>query len=299
MTARAEYREMECKTALNRVNGGMPFSWSLNPYRGCVHGCHYCFARRYHEYLDLNASEDFTSIIFVKTNIERVLREELWLPGWRREQVALGTATDPYQPIEGKYRLTRGCLEAFADRRSPVNIVTKGPMVVRDLDVLTAIAANTDCTVCFSITTVDAELAARLEPTTAPPRQRLRAMARLSAAGIEVGVLIAPVVPGITDDPGSIEKVVEQAAAHGAHFIGGRVLELKPGTKEHFLRFLSTKYPGLIGRYSHDYPGAYAPRRVAEEAQRLIEESAAAYGVQMRARRRDPAAPRQLELAMG
>ncbi len=295
MTARAEYREIACKTALNRVTG-MPFSWSLNPYRGCVHGCHYCFARRYHEYLDLNASEDFTSIIFVKTNVEQILREELWLPNWRREQIALGTATDPYQPIEGKYRLSRGCLSAIADRHNPVNIVTKGPMIIRDIDVLTSIAADTDCSVCISITTVDAELAARLEPTTAPPRQRLRAMEALSAAGINVGVLVAPVVPGITDGPGCVESVVEQAAAHGARFIGGRVLELKPGTKEHFLRFLSDKYPRLISRYSRDYPGAYAPRGVAEATKRLIQESAASYGISTRDRRPDPAAPRQLEL---
>ena len=210
--------------------------------------------------------------------------------------LATRAATDPYQPIEGKYRLTRGCLGAIADRRNPVNIVTKGPMIIRDIDVLSSIAANTDCTVCISITTVDSELAARLEPSTAPPRQRLREIETLSAAGINVGVLVAPVVPGITDDPGCIDSVIEQAAAHGARFVGGRVLELKPGTKEHFLRFLSREYSRLVSRYSRDYPGAYAPRGVAEATQRLILEGAASYGISTRDRTPDRAAPRQLEL---
>ena len=134
MPTRVRYEETQCRSALNRVQG-MQFRWSLNPYRGCVHGCHYCFARRYHSYYDLNVGDDFTSVIIVKTNVARVLRKELSRPSWRREPVAVGTATDPYQPIEGKYRLTRQCLEAFADCRSPVRMVTKGSMIIRDIDV--------------------------------------------------------------------------------------------------------------------------------------------------------------------
>ncbi|MDA0799730.1 MAG: radical SAM protein [Chloroflexi bacterium] len=298
MTARANYREITCKSALNRVKG-MMFGWSLNPYRGCVHGCHYCFARRFHAHFDLNASEDFTGEVFVKTNVARVLREELWSTSWRRELVALGTATDPYQPIEGRYRLTRSCLEEFVDRRSPVNLVTKGPMVIRDVDVLTSLSAVADCTVCVSITTLDEDLARRLEPTTAPPRQRLRAVETLATAGIHVGVLMAPVVPGLTDDALAMEAVVRSAAAHGAQFVGGRVLELREGTKEHFLGWLATDAPGLLERYAMLYPGAHAPRERALAVQRTIADLCVAYGVSPRERAVVDSGPRQLALAFG
>lgn len=147
----------------------MDFRWSLNPYRGCVHGCHYCFARRFHSYFDLDPGNDFTDVIFVKTNEPEVLGEELSLRSWRRESVAVGTATDPYQPIEGKYRLTRRCLEVFSQWRSLVTLVTKGTLVVRDVDVLQELSRRADCTVCFSVTTMDPELTRKLEPGTPPP----------------------------------------------------------------------------------------------------------------------------------
>ena len=153
MSSRAQYEEVECRTAINRVKG-MGFRWSMNPYRGCVHGCHYCFARRFQSYYDLDPGSDFTSVIFVKVNAPQVLGEELSRPSWRREPVSVGTATDPYQPIEGKYRLTRRCLEAFARWRSPITLVTKGTMVVRDIDVLAELSRSADCTVCFSVTTM-------------------------------------------------------------------------------------------------------------------------------------------------
>lgn len=168
MMARVRYEEIQSQSALNRVEG-MGFRWSLNPYRGCVHSCHYCFARRYHGYFDLNASEDFTGIIFVKLNAPQVLRRELARPSWKRETVAVGTATDPYQPAEGKYRITRGCLEAFADFHSPIGLVTKGTMIVRDIDVLSDLAHKADGSVCFSVTTLDSQLWRRLEPGTPPP----------------------------------------------------------------------------------------------------------------------------------
>jgi DNA repair photolyase len=297
MSERADYEEKTCKTGLNRVKG-MPFRWSLNPYRGCVHGCHYCFARRFHIYIVLHAEKDFAGKIFVKTNLARVLREELWMPGWRRETVALGTAIDPYQPIEGKYRLSRQCLEALADRRNPVGLVTKGPMVIRDIDVLTSIAARAECTVCVSITTLDDDLARRLEPTTAPPSQRLTAVAPLARAGIRVGVLVAPMLPGITDDEACLEAVVRGAAAHGASFIGGRVLQLREGTKEHFLDYLARDFPELSTDYRWMYPGSMPPRRVQAEAEGRLVALRDRFGLSGRETEPDETPPRQLTLTL-
>ena len=162
----ATYQEVRCRSALNRVLG-MPFNWTLNPYRGCTHGCHYCFARRYHTQFELNSGDHFASVILVKTNLVEVLERELERPAWRREVVALGTATDPYQPIEGYYKLTRRALQALARSRTPVGLVTKGPMAVRDKDVLADLARTASCTVYFSVPTVDEEAWERLEPGTA------------------------------------------------------------------------------------------------------------------------------------
>lgn len=242
----------------------MPFKWSLNPYKGCVHGCHYCYARRYHIYLDLDAGQDFQSVIFVKANLPHVLRQELRRTSWVGDEVAIGTATDPYQPIEGRYRLTRKCLEAFADHTNPVSLVTKGTLIVRDADVLSDLAESAGCTVCFSITTLDRERWHQLEPGTPPPHQRLRAMEVLVKYGVRAGVLLSPVIPGITDDRDNLESIVRSAADHGAQFLGTRILYLQPGTREHFLGFLKSEYPGLLAEYRRLYPGSYTPKRFQE-----------------------------------
>src|ERR671912_2455098 len=195
---RTTYIETECRTALNRVSG-MPFRWSLNPYRGCVHGCHYCYARATHSYLGLNADEDFATRIVVKANMPEVLRQELGRRSWTRERVAIGTATDAYQPCEGRYRLTRRCLEALRDAHTPVSIVTKSTLILRDLDLLTELAHGPGATVYFTITTLDLQLWRVIEPSTPPPRKRLEVLRRLSQAGIPTGVFLAPILPGITD----------------------------------------------------------------------------------------------------
>lgn len=260
---RIHYEEIEARSAINRVKG-MPFRWSLNPYKGCVHGCHYCYARRYHNFLDLDASQDFQSVIFIKANLPYVLRQELRRTSWVGEEVAIGTATDPYQPIEGRTRLTRRCLEAFADHSNPVSLITKGTLIVRDVDVLSDLAERGGCTVCFSITTLDRELWQQLEPGTPPPDQRLRAMEVLVDSGVRAGVLLSPVIPGLTDDPANLESVVRAAADHGAHFLGTRILYLQPGTREHFLGFLKSEYPDLLTEYRRLYPGSYAPKRFQE-----------------------------------
>ncbi len=260
----------------------MPFKWSPNPYKGCVHGCHYCYARRYHNFLDLDASQDFESVIFIKANLPHMLRQELRRTSWVGDEVAIGTATDPYQPIEGRYRLTRGCLEAFADHSNPITLITKGTLIVRDVDVLSDLAETGGCTVCFSITTLDRERWQQLEPGTPPPHQRLRAMEKLVDSGVRAGVLLSPVIPGITDDPASLERVVKSAADHGAQFLGTRILYLQPGTREHFLGFLKSEYPALLAEYRRLFPGSYTPKQFQEGIRERVHRLKEAHDLQDR-----------------
>ena len=297
MSARADYEEVQCQSALNKV-GGMDFQWSLNPYRGCVHGCQYCFARRYHSHFDLNAGDDFTGVIFVKTNVAEVLSRELSKRSWRRDSVSIGTATDAYQPIEGKYRLTRQCLQAFVDWRSPVTLLTKGTMAIRDADVMAELERRAGCTVCFSITTLDEELWRRLEPGTPPPAKRLAVMQMLAEAGVNAGVALAPIVPGLTDGQENLETVARAAADHGARFLWGSTLYLKPGTKEHFMEFLDSEHPALAASYRQLYPGAYASRPVQDDIQTRVDELKARHGLAERRSRQSSPQPRQMQLAL-
>lgn len=292
------YEEAPCKAALNRV-AGMSFRWSLNPYQGCVHGCHYCYARRYHGFRELSAGRDFSSIVFVRTGIAQVLRHELRRPSWKREEVALGTATDPYQPIEGRYRLTRACLEALADHSTPVGVVTKGTLIVRDLDVLRGMAAGAGCSVVFSLTTLDGDLWRRLEPGTPSPQQRLRALQRLSIAGVRAGVMLAPVLPGLTDSAANLEAVVRAAADHGALFLGTQVLYLMPGTREHFLGFLSAEFPDLLAEYARLFPGPYPPKRFQHGVKVAVDGLKQRHAIAEREAAPEPLRPfQQLELSI-
>ncbi|HEY3081365.1 MAG TPA: radical SAM protein [Chloroflexota bacterium] len=259
MRSLPRYEEVACKQALNRVEG-MPFRWSLNPYRGCVHGCQYCFARSTHAYLQLGIGDDFSGIIFAKTNVAEVLAVELSRRSWRREQVAIGTATDPYQPAEGTYRLTRGCLEILSRFRTPASIVTKGTLLLRDLDVLVQLSERAGLTVCHSVPTVDEEIWRRTEPGTPPPHQRLRAMQRLREQRIRAGVLMAPLLPGLSARPEIVERTARAAAEHGACFLGANVLHLGPGVREHYLEFVGREFPHLLAEYRRLYPGKYAPK---------------------------------------
>jgi DNA repair photolyase len=272
------YREIEAKSVLNRVRG-MGFAWSLNPYRGCVHGCHYCFARRYHTYLELTPGDDFSRIILVKTNAPAVLREELGRPAWRREPVAIGTATDPYQPVEGRYRLTRGCLVALAEAATPTSVVTKGTMILRDRDVLRDLAARGAATVAVSLTTLDPEGWRRLEPGTPAPSQRLRAVEALAREGISVGVLLAPIIPGLTSRRDNLESVIRASADHGARFLSARVLHLEPGVKEHFTAFLAAEAPDLGPLYARLYPRAYPSARLQAALEGTVSELRARVGL--------------------
>jgi len=257
----------------------MPFRWTLNPYRGCTHGCNYCFARRYHTQLELNAGDEFASLILVKRNIASVLERELDHPAWQREQVAVGTATDPYQPIEGHYKLTRTCLERLARAHTPVGLVTKGPMVVRDIDVLRDVARASSCTVYMSVPTVDEDAWQTLEPGTAPPLQRLRAVRTLVDAGVSAGVLMAPIVPGFSSSRTKLERTVKAIADCGARFVGCNVMHLEGGTRQHFMRFVASEFPALHPRLERLYASKHAPERYRSDVKTLIALLQKRYGV--------------------
>jgi DNA repair photolyase len=275
--ARVQYLEVQCKSALNRVRG-MPFKWSLNPYRGCAHACHYCYARASHTYYGLNAGEDFETKIFVKVNVADVLRRELARPSWPGEQVALGTITDCYQPAEGRFRVTRRVLEALLERRNPISMVTKSTLVLRDLDLLADLARVAHVRVYFSVTTMDPALWRTIEPGTPPPWKRLHVMRLLGEAGVPAGVLMAPILPGLTDSVAAIEAVVAAAAEHEAAFFGATALRLAPDVKEHYLDFVGAAFPDLLPRYQRAYPAANAPRDYQMALQTRVERIRARYG---------------------
>ena len=267
--ARFTVREMQCKSAINKVHG-MPFSWSLNPYRGCRHACTYCYARPTHEFLGMNGGDEFQEVIFAKTNAPQVVRAELGRKSWAGEYVVIGTATDPYQQAESQYRLTRGVLEAFRDFGNPVGITTKSPMVLRDLDVLRKLVDRAEVTVCVTVTTMDETIWRAVEPTTAKPRKRLEAVSTLRENGIRAGVLLSPVLPGLTDDLEHMETVVAAAAEHGAHFLSSNVLRLGPGVSEYYLAFIEREFPSLKRPYERLYRGNYAPGYYVETIQKRI-----------------------------
>ncbi|MDB5094629.1 MAG: hypothetical protein JWO85_2730 [Candidatus Eremiobacteraeota bacterium] len=260
--------EVAAKSALNRVSR-MGFRWSLNPYTGCAHQCVFCYARGTHAYRDLDGVREWGSALGVKVNIARVLRAELARPSWRPEEIAIGTATDPYQALEGRYRLMRGILAALRDARAPFHITTRSPLIVRDLDLLAACARRADVGVAVSIATLDERLAREIEPTVAPPRQRLRAVRALADAGIRVAVAVAPVLPGITDSPDALAAVVRAAADAGASHVWHGALNLGAVTRDAYFAFLSTSRPELVERYTRLFArGRYAePAYVREVAE--------------------------------
>jgi DNA repair photolyase len=297
---RVEYREEPCKVALNRVKG-MPFGWSLNPYMGCVHRCTFCYVRAFELRADRPADERYGTSIRVKTNVAEVLRRELSRPSWRGEGIAIGAATDPYQPCEGRFRLTRGCLEALADAANPFGLITRGPLIVRDLDVLAEAARRADVSVTFSVPTVDEEVWRRTEPGTAPPRQRLRALERLVDAGIRASVGMAPILPGISDAPEQLAAVVRAAREAGACGVWPGVLYLKEGTREHFLESLALAWPELLPEYERLYAGrAYLPRAEVEPIRAKVRDLARGHGIRDRRRVRlsPPPAPEQLTIGI-
>jgi len=292
---RPTYRDEPCRTALNRVRN-MSFAWSLNPYMGCAHQCTFCFVRAFERIADRPSDARYGTSIRVKTNLVEVLTRELARRSWRREQVAIGTATDPYQPAEGRFRLTRDAIIALGEARTPFGLITRGPLIVRDLDVLAAASLRAKVGVTFSIPTVDPTIWRRTEPGTAPPRQRLRAIRALIDAGIDASVGMAPILPGLSDDPTAMATVVRAARDAGATSIWANVLYLRPGTREHFLENLARDWPELLPRYESLYAGrAYVRDEVVKGVRRKVRALTREYGVADRRER--PLLPEQAMIA--
>lgn len=266
-----EFLHVRAKSILNHVPDGSraPTNWTINVYRGCSHSCVYCFARPTHEYLGLNLGADFDRRIVVKINAVERLRAELADPAWRNEAVAMGTNTDPYQRAEAKYRLTRGVLQALTDHGTPFSILTKSPLVTRDLDVLTTAAASRPVQVNFSVGTLDRDTWRASEPGSPNPRRRVTAMAQLSAAGIRTGALVAPVLPGLSDSPAQLREVVTAIDDAGGRLLGISALYLRGGVREHFLDWLRGAFPDQYASYLRRYPGGtggtYAPPRYLDD----------------------------------
>jgi DNA repair photolyase len=295
---RVEYREEPCKIALNRVKG-MPFPWSLNPYMGCAHRCTFCYVRAFELRADRPSGDAYGRSVRVKVNVAEVLRSELGRRTWKREAVAIGAATDPYQPAEGSYKLTRQCLQALRDFSNPASMITRGPMILRDLDVLTDLARRADLHITFSIPTVDDHVWRRTEPGTAHPRQRLRAIEKLVAAGIDVGVGMAPILPGLSDRPDRVEAVIKAARAAGATGLWAGMLHLKDGTREHFMSVLARHWPELVPRYEAAYRDrAYLPPAFGEPTMKTVSGLRALHGVADRRQviLKPPPEPEQLSL---
>ncbi|MCU1653914.1 MAG: radical protein [Pseudonocardia sp.] len=260
------FHEVEARSALNKVPAGaMPFGWTINPYRGCSHACTYCFARNTHTYLDLDAGEDFNRQVVVKVNVARVLEHELRSRRWGREHVAMGTNTDPYQRAEGRYRLMPGVISALARSGTPFSVLTKGTLLARDLPLLASVSADVSVGLGVSIALADRELQASLEPGTPSPAARLELVRRLTDAGLSCGVMVAPVLPLLTDSTEALDELLGQIASAGASGATVLALHLRPGTREWFLGWLAKSYPGLLEPYRRLYArGAYVDRRYRE-----------------------------------
>lgn len=270
--ASAEVQEIYCKTLLNRIDiPSFPFRWTLNPYRGCRHACRYCYARPTHEYLGMDAGKEFEQRVFAKVNAPEVLRQELGRPQWQGEAIAIGTASDPYEPAEAQYQLTRRILQTLRDFQNPASITTKGVLVRRDVDVLRELLEVADVRVIFSVGSLD-ERVWKLTETGAPrPLARLEAMQFLVENGIPAGVMMAPLLPGISDGWESIEAVVAAAAQHGAQFLAANLLFLKPGSREWFMPLLKETYPHLAPGYAKLYPRTFAPRDYTAKVLQLVD----------------------------
>jgi DNA repair photolyase len=277
----------------------MGFAWSLNPYTGCEHRCAFCYVRAFELRAARPSDDRYGRAIRVKVNVAAVLRGELSRKSWRRETVVIGAATDPYQPAKGRYKLTRQCLQVLRDLSNPAAMITRGPMIVRDIDVLSELARRANLHITFSIPTVDDEVWRRTEPGTAHRKQRLRAIEELVAAGIDVGVGLAPILPGLSDRPDRLEDVIKAARAAGATGLWAGMLHLKDGTREHFMSVLGKHWPELVPRYEAAYRDrAYLPLAFGKATIKTVTRLRALHGVSDRRRviLNPPPEPEQLSL---
>ena len=288
--AEAEVQEIFCKTLLNKLDvPGLSFRWTLNPYRGCRHACRYCYARPTHEFWGMNAGKDFDQRVFAKVNAPEVLRQELRRPKWRGETIAIGTASDPYEPAEAQYCLTRRILQVLAEFQNPVSITTKGVLVKRDVDILQELSRVADVKVAFSIGSVDEEIWRKIEPGTPKPMARMEAMQYLVENGVQAGVMMAPLLPGLSDGSESIDRVVQAASEHGAQFLAANVLFLKPGSKEWFMPLIREAYPYLTPGYEKLYHRTYAPADYTKAVLKLVDDSRHKWGLPAKTPAQTPA----------
>jgi DNA repair photolyase len=274
--------EIQAKSIVNRVPAAsrMPFRWTINPYRGCQHACFYCFARNTHTYLDLDAGADFNSKVVVKVNAPELLRKTLASARWQGEHIAMGTNVDCYQRAEGRYRLMPGIIAALKDAANPFSILTKGTLILRDLELLTEAAEVTDVGLNVSAGFVDKELWRSLEPGTPSPDRRLDVCAALTGAGLRCGVLMGPVVPFLSDSPAQLDAAVRRIAEAGATHVSPIVLHLRPGAREWFLQWLGEHHPALVPRYDALYRrSAYAPKDYQARIGEQVRDLARRYGV--------------------
>ena len=293
-----DYVQVQCKSALNPVKN-MGFAWSLNPYTGCEHRCAFCYVRAFELRADRPPDDRYGRTIRVKVNVASVLRAELSRRTWKKETVVIGAATDPYQPAEGRFRLTRQCLEVLAEVANPAGLITRGPMIVRDIDVLSALARRAELRINVSIPTVDDDVWRKTEPGTAHPRQRLRAIEKLTSAGLDVAVGMAPILPGLTDRPDRLEAVVKAARAAGATGLWAAMLHLKDGTRQHFMAVLEKHWPELVPSYAQAYAArAYLPTGFGDPTLATVKRLRTLHGVGDRRRviLQPPPAPVQLSL---
>ncbi|MEU9720591.1 Rv2578c family radical SAM protein [Streptomyces sp. NPDC047976] len=276
------FHEVRARSIVNRVPGAsrMPFEWTVNPYRGCSHACVYCFARKTHGYLDLDTGIDFDSQIVVKVNAPELLRRELAAPRWSGAHIAMGTNVDCYQRAEGRYRLMPGIIGALRERANPFSILTKGTLILRDLPLLRQAAEVTEVGVCVSVGFTDTGLWRTVEPGTPSPAARLAAVRALTDAGLECGVLMAPVIPFLGDSPEQLRATVRAVAASGAVSVTPLVLHLRPGAREWFTAWLGRHHPHLVERYERMYAGgSYAPTWYQRRITRQVHELAAEFGI--------------------
>ena len=258
------FLEVEAKTIINRVpyTNHFPFEYTINCYRGCSHACVYCFARTSHDYLGLDIGEDFDRRIVVKVNAVELARAQTEPRNWAGHPIAMGTNTDPYQPAEGKYRLTRGVVEVLTERSNPFSVLTKSPLALRDRRLFAEAARRAEVTVSFSVGTLDTEVWRKTEPGTPHPQKRLEAVSKLKEMGVASGVLVAPLLPGISDSPRQVGEVMRACRDAGADFASPIRLHLRPGVKEHFMEWLEGEFPDLVGAYRELYRNrSYLPRR--------------------------------------
>ena len=298
--AGAEVQEIHCKTLINRIDvPGFPFRWTMNPYRGCRHACRYCYARPTHEYWGFDSGREFEQRVFAKVNAPEVLRQELLRPRWMGEPIAIGTASDPYEPAESQYKLTRRILEVLRDHRNPASITTKGIMARRDVDVLKELNEEAGARVSFSVGSIDERVWKDTEPGAPSPMARLETMRFLVEQGVPAGVSMAPILPGISDSPESIDEVVATAAAYGAQYLSANLLFLKPGSKEWFMPYIKEAHPHLIPGYSKIYRRTYAPHEYTSRVLQVVDDARRRWGLPKALPVREMAAPQlQLEMAL-